>query len=160
MLVYNHDVASLVKRLRRFSVEMHKSVSSNVSSMSEADKGRLASYLGSAKAFKSWVISQPELDLPESSPAAQELGDTPLFSEPENLDIDMIQQLMRNLEIELVNSQSARMPANLTVHDAGRFDVIVTKVENFLNDFVENQNLDLPESSPRESMTGQGQLGV
>lgn len=160
MLVYNHDIASLVKRLRRFNQELHKSVSSGVSEMNNADKGRITSYLTSAKALKSWVVAQPELDLPESSPAAEEIGDTPSFEEPENLDVAMIMQLLRTLEIELVNSQSARKPAGLTVHDAGRFDTIVAKVESFLADFVEGENLDLPESSPREEMTGPGRTGV
>lgn len=160
MKVYNHDIASMIARLRRFKQELHKSVSAGLSEFSTADKTRLLSYLASIQKFKNWVIAQPELDLPESSPREFDLGDAPKYTVIENLDIESIMRLLDVLEIELSNSQSARKPAGLTIHDSARFDTVVLKAHTFVNEFMSGENLDLPESSPTAAMSGAGQIGV
>lgn len=161
MKVYNHDIVSMVTRLQRFMKEMNLSVSSNLSELSEADKGRLVSYIENLKKFKDWVVDQPELDLPESSPREFTVEETTEVIDIENLDITQIGRLLHVLIIEIGNSQSARKPAGLTVHDSKRFDTIVAKLESFLEDFIgQEQGLDLPESSPKSPMSGAGQSGV
>lgn len=160
MKVYNHDIASMIARLRRFKQELHKSVSANLSEFSNADKVRLVTYLESIQKFKDWAVAQPELDLPESSPKEFDLGETVKFAEIENLDITAVMRLLDVLEIEMANSQSARKPAGLTKHDSVRFDNVVTKIHTFIEDFVSSENLDLPESSPATGMSGAGNVGV
>lgn len=160
MKVYNHDIASLVLRMRRFKNELFYSVSSNLSEFGNADKIRLNSYIESIKKFKKFVITQPELDLPESSPKEINLPAALELPEIENLDIATILALFDVAEVELVNCQSARKPSGLTSHDALRFDTIVKKIELFLAEFVADENLDLPESSPTAPMVGAGNVGV
>lgn len=160
MNVYNHDIASMIARLRRFKQELHKSVSASISEYSNADKTRLLSYLISIQKFKDWVVNQPELDLPESSPRLFELGPAPILSVIENLDTSVIMRLFDVLEVEIANSQSARKPAGLTSHDSKRFDDVIIKVHTFLEDFLKGENLDLPESSPMALMPGHGHTGI
>jgi len=161
MKVYNHDVSNLVRRMRRFKEEMVKSVSSGVSELVSHDYVRLNSYLAAIKFFKAWMVSQPVLDLPESSPEEIELGEMPEAQMVDNDDLALIIKLFELVEYELVNSQSARRSTGLVSHDALRFDSYVEKIERFLADFVDNTNpLDLPESAPAVEMTGSGRLGV
>lgn len=161
MKVLNHDIASLVKRLRRFKKEMVKSVSSNVSAVGEHDLKRLNSYLEAIKAFKNWMISQPSLDMPETSPREIDLGVDGLVFDMENDDLGIIVDLMNTIEMELVNSQSSRIATGLIQHDSLRFDTYVSKIEKFLTDFVATNNpLDLPETAPSAAVTGAGSTGI
>lgn len=161
MKVYNHDVANLVRRMRRFKEEMIKSVSSGVSELISHDYERLNSYLEAIKFFKAWMIAQPVLDLPESSPEEIELGEMPEALLVDNDDLTLIIKLFELIEFELVNSQSARRSTGLVSHDALRFDSYIEKVELFLTDFVDQTSpLDLPESAPSIAMTGAGRTGV
>lgn len=159
--VLNHDIASLVRRLNRFKSELHKSVSSGVSEISAYDMTRLKAYLNSLSEFKAWMIAQPLLDLPESSPFEQDLGEPAELGDVENDDIDAVLKLLNLLELELVNSQSARLSAGLGSHDAVRFDMMMTKMGNFLNNYVGAAgSLDLPESSPGFIVSGPGKSGI
>lgn len=159
--LYNHDIISMLARLQRYMKEMNLSVSSNLSELSVADRTRLESYIENIKKFKAWVIEQPELDLPESSPRAFTFEDADAVVDIENLDITQIGRLLNVLMVEMASSQSARKPAGMTVHDSLRFDTIVTKIESFLADFIgEDDGLDLPESSPKSPMSGVGNTGV
>src|SRR6266700_801934 len=64
---FNHDVVGVLNRFGRFITELIRSDSSNLNSMSAADKGRLASYLDAADAYLAYVVAQPVLDLPKTS---------------------------------------------------------------------------------------------
>lgn len=159
--VYNHDMAGLVSRINRFIVEMHKASSSSLSEMSEADVGRLKSYLGALRAYHGWVTSQPELDLPETAPRLITLEPFPSIGDVENEGINDILRMMILMRDELVGSQSARRPSGLVAFDSGRFLAIVSKVENFLEQYVAVATpLDLPESSPQAPVSGPGFQGV
>lgn len=161
MKVYNHDLYALVKRMRRFKYELVKSVSANLGEASNHDMARLASYLDAMKAFKAWMVAQPELDLPETSPMELSVGESPELPAVDNDDFDVIVKLLNLLELELVNSQSARRATGLVVHDSVRFDAMVEKVESFINNYMAAANpLDLPESLPVAPMAGPGRTGV
>lgn len=161
MKVYNHDIYGLVKRLRRFKFEMIKSVSANLGEASAHDMRRLESYLSAMKEFKAWMTAQPELDLPETSPMEMSVGEAPVLPEIDNDDLDVIFKLMNLLELELVNSQSARRSTGLVSHDSDRFDALVAKIENFIGTYMATANpLDLPESLPVAPMAGPGRTGV
>lgn len=161
MKVYNHDISGLVKRLRRFKFELVKSVSANLGEASSHDMLRVATYLQVLKDFKAWMIAQPELDLPETSPMEIELGEKQVLPPIENDDLEIIVNLMELLEAEIVNSQSARRSTGLVVHDSTRFDAMILKIESFISDYMANNNpLDLPESQPSAVMTGPGKVGV
>lgn len=161
MKIYNHDIANLIKRLRRFKVEIVKSVSSGISEMGEHDLLRLNSYLDCAKSFKKWMVEEPILDLPETSPMEIVLEEMPVLSEIENDDLSLVHTMMNLIESELLNSQSARRSTGLISHDAIRFDTYITKIENFIDGFIVPVSpLDLPESSPSTPMSGPGNLGA
>jgi len=161
MKIFNHDIASLVRRLRRFKEEVVYSVSSGISEMGEHDLARINSYLVAAKSFKAWMVAQPILDLPETSPMEIELASMPELSTIENDDLALIHNLMNLTEQELLSSQSARRSTGLISHDSARFDSYIIKMENFLVNYVAaNAPLDLPESSPSFAVSGQGRTGV
>jgi hypothetical protein len=161
MKVLNHDIVSLIRRMRRFEIELEKSVSSGISELSKFDLDRLASYIKTIKEFKGYSVAQPELDLPESSPLEIDLGEMNELKDVENDDIAFMLNLFRIFKIELVNSQSARRSAGLISHDSVRVDSYIQKLEDFISKFVEATNpLDLPESSPMVQSSGAGNTGI
>ena len=161
MKVRNHDIVSLIRRMRRFEIELAKSVSSGVSELSKFDLDRLAKYIEAIKKFKAYSVAQPELDLPESSPLEVDLGEMPDLVNVENDDIAYILNLFRVFKIELINSQSARRSAGMISHDSVRIDTYIQKLEDFVGKFVGETNpLDLPESSPMVPITGAGATGI
>ena len=159
--VLNHDIAGLNSRFNRAIVEVYKSVSSGVTSYQTADIGRILSYLNAIDAFHKWVIDQPQLDLPESHPREYNLDADPAVTAVEN---DAANDILRMLElgrIEIVNSQSARLPAGLINFDSIRLTAIVDKVRKLVTDYIGKvQPLDNPESSPQREKSGPGLLGI
>lgn len=160
-IVYNPDVAGLQRRINRFIVEMSKSASNQFSMMNEFDQTRLASYLDAVKAYVTWVTSQPQLDLPETSPKTYTLDPDPTWELVENESIVDIIRMLETVRTEIVNGQSARMPSGFLSFDVSRVLSVVTKIEAFLNDYVKLITpLDLPESSPSRASSGAGSGGV
>ena len=161
IVVYNHDIAGLQRRLNRFIVEMLKSVSNSGSLMNDYDKQRLISYLAAVRAYVGWIVSQPLLDLPETSPRLYELDANPVWDLVEN---EAIIDVVRMLELsrdEVVNSQSARLSSGLNKFDEARILAMITKVENFIREYIEKITpLDLPESSPMRVAATAGKVGV
>jgi hypothetical protein len=157
MIVQNHDIAGLVRRIRRFKYEAYKSNSAGLMFTTEKDLERFESYLLALEAYFNWMVDQPMQDLPESHPTDIDLGESEKFELPENEALaDLIHQLDA-LEQEIGLSQSARMHTSIMEPDEIRFREITLKISNFLNDYVRNvQPLDTPESSPKRTMTGKG----
>ena len=162
MQIYNHDLYHLVKKIRRFKFELVKSVSSGLSESNQYDLARLNSYLDALEVFHQWIIDQPELDLPETSPMAITLPDAAELPAPiENDDLALIVNLMDLMEGELVNSQSARRSTGIVIHDQNRYLAMLAKIRAFLSTYVASSNpIDLPESSPLAEMSGPGRMGV
>jgi hypothetical protein len=161
MIVYNHDVVGLYDRINRFLEEVNKSVSASGSYITDPDKNRLRTYLAAVQSYHDWVMSAPELDLPETHPREYTLKEVPVLAEPESEIVDDIQRMMVVMRDELTNSQSARMHSKLNVFDSARLIAVVEKVNRYLTDYVEQATpLDLPESSPAMLMTGPGRTGT
>lgn len=160
MKVQNHDIVGMIRLMRRFEKELEKAVSSGVSELSKFDLDRLVSYVSALKKFKAFSVTQPELDLPESSPMEIELGDLEPLKDVENDNIAYLLNFFRVFKIELVNSQSARRSAGLIEHDSTRFDSYVAKVEEYIKYIGDTSPLDLPESSPMVEVSGSGNLGI
>lgn len=160
-IVYNSDVAGLHRRINRFIVEMAKSASNQSSLMSEFDQNRLSSYLSAIRSYVGWIVAQPQLDLPETSPKEYALDADPEVPVVEN---EAIVDILRMLEVareEMVNGQSARMPCGLIKFDVARLDAIISKLESFLQNYVSVVTpLDLPESSPSRPIQSKGATGV
>lgn len=161
MMTYNHDIIGIYNRMNRFIVELVKSQSSGGSEMKLADQTRLTDYLVNLNGYLTWVMAEPELDLPESHPIEW------TFEEPsetiivENEEINDIVRLISLARAELINSQSARDSSKLKPFDERRLRDIITKCQNFLENYIKALTpLDLPESSPNELMSGLGQVGV
>lgn len=159
--VYNSDVAGLHRRMNRFITEVMLSASNQSSYMSSFDIDRLRKYLGAVKSYIAWVTSQPQLDLPETSPREYMLDADPVIAVVEN---EAITDILRMLEVareEMVNGQSARWPCGLMVFDVNRVLAIIAKIEAFLTDYVEKITpLDLPESTPSRAVSPKGSTGV
>jgi hypothetical protein len=161
VVVYNHDIAGIQRRVNRFIIEMVKSVSNAGSLMNSYDQSRLSSYLGAVRAYVGWVVSQPQLDLPETSPRQYILDPNPTWELLENESIVDVVRMMELIRDEVVNSQSARNASGLTKFDETRLLAVVTKVENFLTNYISIITpLDLPESSPMRTASTSGQTGV
>lgn len=159
--VHNHDVALIVDKIARFVTEVYKSVSSYISGVNKFDKARLISYLDSIDVVHDWVLSVPELDLPETHPKDWEVEAFPVTTDVENDSVNQIVRLFAVAYEEVINSQSARQPAGLTIHDSARLRAYVEKVRKFVLDYVDKATpLDLPESAPQEAGSGHGFRGV
>lgn len=160
-IVMNHDIAGLCRRINRFIIELHKSVSSGVHEVNEFDQERLNHYLAAIRAYRGWIVDQPHLDLPETHPRPIELGSNPDVTAVENESVRDVITLMELCRDELTNSQSARYPAGLISFDDRRAMALVEKCQKFLDDYIAKiLPLDLPESSPLQPMSGPGAVGV
>ena len=159
--VYNLDVTYLADKISRYAGEVQMSVSSNVAFVNEFDMGRLQAYLDDIDAAIAYVTAQPQLDLPESHPMMNAIQPFPAMRDMESDEWDHVIRLMRSGYIELVNSQSSRLGAGLMPFDARRVSALVAKTRAWLNDYVSKRSpMDLPETSPQQSMSPAGKLGV
>lgn len=161
--VYNHDIAGLYRRINRFIVELARSTSSSGSQMSSFDQRRLATYLDAVDAYKGWVVSQPQLDLPETFPRKQPLEAAPVILDSD-LENESVIDVIRMFEVardEAINSQSARQASGMVSFDDTRLTAIIAKARSFLETYIAVVTpLDLPESSPVREMTKPGAVGV
>lgn len=160
-IVYNHDVAGLQRRINRFILEFARSQSSPWSEVQAHDFERAKSYLAALRRYKDWVVSQPQLDLPETHPREYVLETNPETPQIENESVRDLIVLFELLRDELTNGQSARVGSGLISFDARRFDAVVEKAERFLDEYVEVVTpIDLPETSPMRAITPAGSGGV
>ena len=159
---YNHDVVGMYYRINRFIEEAQKSQSSSVSLTNAFDVTRLSTYLDSIDRYHAWVMAQPQLDLPETTPRLYQLDagpDVGVTLESDDLD-DIVRMLVLTRD-ELVNSQSSRNGSGMQSHDSVRLTAIVAKCRAFIESYVKPTTpLDLPESTPMRSVTGPGRTGV
>lgn len=161
MEIHNHDVAGLIRRLRRFRYETVKADSSMLADVNKFDLQRAKSYITACRTYLDWIVAQPQLDLPESAPRGFQLPDSKDLPEPENESLYDVVNMYDALEEEIANSQSARMGSGVISHDEGRIRAILDKLDNFILNYVEpTQPLDLPESAPKRESTGDGRKGV
>ena len=159
--VYNLDVTYLADKIARYAGEVQMSVSSNVAFVNEFDMGRLQNYLDDIDAAIAYVTAQPQLDLPESHPILNAIQPFPAMRDMESDEWDHVVRLLRSGYIELCNSQSSRLGAGLMPFDARRVSALVAKTRAWLNDYVSKRSpMDLPETSPQQSMSPAGKLGV
>lgn len=159
--VYNADIVGLYDRINRFIEELVKSVSSGVSLTNEFDQVRLGLYLDAVDRYHDWIKAQPHLDLPETAPKPFVLEDPPVIPNLENESINDVIRLLTAARDELVNSQSARLPCQMLTFDSIRMTAIIEKTRRLLIDYIaQTEPLDLPESSPKEIMSGPGRVGV
>jgi len=161
MIVYNHDVAGLYRRMNRCISELLHSVSGSTSNVNAADRDRLQTYLQAVRAYHDWVVAQPELDLPETHPRSIELETPPDTSKVENESIRDVVTMIEVARDETINGQSARNSAGLIKFDSSRLIAVIEKAEAFLKDYIETTTpLDLPESSPMREITKSGRKGA
>ena len=159
--VRNDDVAYINDKLCRFAGEVYKSQAADVSGFNPFDQQRLNQYLDSVDAATSYVVAQPQLDLPESSPQDVPTADFPQVTDTENDEVDQVLRMLKRSHVELVNSQSARNAAGLIGFDESRLRALVQKCRNFLNDYIASQTpQDLPETSPQSATAGAGRTGI
>lgn len=159
-VTYNHDVAGLVDRVERIKYELIKSQSANVTETISYDLGRAKMYLDYADSYKAYVVGQPALDLPESSPREIELRDAHPVPEMENPEIRDLIRLFEVLRTEMVHSASSRLGSGLNIFDSGRYDQISGKARKLIEHIENATPVDMPESTPRTPSTGPGRGGV
>jgi hypothetical protein len=155
--LYNDDILGITDRIDRFLQEINKSQSANLSEYHAADLGRLKSYLSNLTVYVDWVVGQPQLDLPETSPLSLEIPALPDMPEADNPMVKDIIRLVVRMRGEILRSQSARRSTGLVKFDEERMRAVIAKCENYLEAYVEAVNpIDLPESSPDVPVTGPG----
>lgn len=145
----NHDILGLARRINRFIHEIVKSQSAEVPGVQGADSIRLKAYQNALTAYKTWVIAQPQLDLPKTHPFEYPLSDPPDISGLASDSLTDVTNLLGKLRDELIESQSSAIASGLEEPDALRFDKIMDKINAFLTDYIEQTSpLDVPESAP------------
>lgn len=158
---HNDTIAQADEWIMRIMIEVRKSLSANVTSVNQYDLTRLYDYIDKSEAYMEFVQSQPLPDLPETHPLTRPLRESVDISGIENPIAKEILIQLERCRLELRNSQSGRLPATLLPPDYKRFKDYMTRLRNFLKNFVEQHNtVDLPESSPQYEMTGQGNVGI
>ena len=161
MAVNNQDIAGLHARLNRFLREIHKSASSGLAAITTPDMARFKSYLNAVTVYQTWVVGQPELDLPETHPRVYTLEVITPLSDVNNEAVNDFLRMLENTRDELVNAASARRAAGLSASDSKRLSDNITKATSFLVDYVEPITpLDLPETSPAAVSSGVGTTGI
>jgi hypothetical protein len=156
----NTDVHSIFRRANRFIAEISKAQSSNISQTTPFDIVRVKSYVASMRSFLNHIVNQPWLDLPETGPMPIALpGEEPLprMENESSYDVCLLFAMLRD---ETANSQSSRLPTNLIKFDYDRAVKILDKIDSMLAYINASEPLDLPESSPREVLTGPGATGI
>lgn len=161
MEIYNDDIVGIYNRVNRFVIELIKSASANVNDINEHDNIRIVNYLNSLQAYINWVVSQNQLDLPETHPKTTTLEDAPAIPLMENLMIKDLIGLFLRARDEIINSQSARNSNGLIPFDLARINAVIQKSRAYLVDYVEKViPIDMPESTPNSPTTGGGNTGV
>ena len=159
--VNNQDIAGLHARLNRFLREAHKSASSGLNTITTPDMARFKSYLNAVTVYHTWVVGQPELDLPETHPRTYTLEANPVLGDVNNEAVNDFLRMLENTRDELTNAASARRAAGLSAADSKRLTDNTTKALSFLVDYVEPITpLDLPETSPDAVSSGSGTAGI
>lgn len=159
--VNNQDIVGLYNRINDFIYEMFKSVSGQTSEVNEFDQARLTTYLDAIDTYHNWIMNQPHLDLPETSPRIYPLRDPDELPIVENENINDITRMMTIARDELTNSQSARLAAGMVSFDSARLTAMIEKMRRFLVDYIQVATpLDVPESSPQMASTGSGRGGI
>ena len=159
--VYNHDIVGLYNRMNRFLVELQKSQSSSLSKMVSFDQYRLVSYLDALDTYHAWVVGQPQLDLPETTPRFYSLEAGPEIVDTESEEVNDAVRLLVLARDELINSQSARQGSGMVSFDSVRLTAVIEKTRQFLVTYIQVATpLDQPESSPMKPVTGPGLGGV
>ena len=161
MEINNHDIVGMYNRMNRFLTEMNKSTSSQTSEVNVFDFTRVNEYLNAIDVYHGWVVGQPQLDLPETSPKTYVLEDAVVFDQVENENINDIIRMFTLSRDELINSQSARVPAGLNKFDSSRLTAVIEKIRLFLSEYVDTSTpLDMPESAPKRARSGLGRTGI
>jgi len=160
LVTLNMDIHGLVRRLFRFGVELFHSQSNGLVDLREADRARLISYLDAADAYIAWAQAQPQADMPETHPHAWKL-DAPILPTGVEVENDSLIDILSMIDIfarEALACASTRQPNRFTTHDEKRFKDYITRVRNFVTQYIDTQlPLDLPESTPQEPVAPPGQ---
>lgn len=160
-MVYNHDIYGIVRRVDRFRAELTHAVSAGVHHFRAADLERFKKYSEALTTYVDWVVAQPQLDLPESHPQPVQVEPAPEMPNPENESIEDLVYMLDILRIELVNSQSARLPQGMISFDEDRMRAMIEKYNRMITDYIEViLPLDMPESSPKDALAPKGKLGT
>ena len=157
---YNTDVHSISRRLNRIVNELVKSQSSGVSQTMPFDLTRVKAYINALLAYAEYITTEPLLDLPETAPEEMELPPHPVVPSMENDSVWDIVNLVAIARDELENSQSSRLGTNFVRFDYERLQATMRKALNLVAYIEAAEPLDLPESMPRDAMTGPGNRGV
>ena len=160
--VLNQDIAGLVERVDEVIFEIAHSQSANLTDMRPFDRTRIDEYNAMLNRYAAWIANAPMVDRPETHPRQYPIK---YISEAVSIDVENkgLRDLMRSYQAiisEMSNSQSAKQGNGLTVHDKRRFDLEMTKIENFLVEYVDQtQPLDMPESAPSSDAVQPGLRG-
>jgi len=161
LTVLNFDIAGLLNRMNRFIEECYKSVSSSGSDVNQFDKSRLIKYIDAIDFYHDFVIAEPQLDLPETTPTVYTVRAGMETPEVENEMCNDMIRVFKVLRDEMSNCQSARQSSGLIVHDSVRLRAMTERCRQYLIKYInEVAPLDMPESTPQEPDSGHGRRGI
>lgn len=161
LIVHNMDIVGLNNRINRYIEEMYKSNSSSVNNVSDADKNRMVEYIDALDGLHDWIIAQPQVDLPDTTPKDYAIKKGIDIVEVENEPINDMIRMFLVMRDELGNSQSARIGSGLIKQDSKRLTDMTERCRKFYIEYILKYTpLDYPESSPQEPTSGHGRKGV
>jgi len=151
----NMDLASLVRYIDRYILELANSTSSGTTDWRDADINRLKAYLEAIKMRKQAIFEQPQLDCPKTNRVAYVINDCPVIPAMDNDNVRDVCEILVMIREELAQAPgSVNIPNGLAAPDAARFDVYIQKLEQYISTFLEPvEPIDLPETSPQAPPT-------
>jgi len=152
-ICYNMNIAGFANRINRFMQELIHSQSANTNDYNAHDVTRTQEYLSALSSFIDWVVGQPVLDLPKTTPQEIEIGEMTELQQVQNEMITDMVYYFQTLRDEALMAQSVRQSTGFMQQDEQRFRSVITAMTQYIENYVAAHNpMDMPESSPTEEM--------
>lgn len=161
MEVLNPDLVGVDALYNRIMEECYHCNSSSINEINKHDKIRNLSFLSALRYKFDYLEGLDELDTPKVHPRPYATRADAVVELVEN---EAINELLIKYGIardELRNSASARAGSGIKGFDLTRQRALLTDIENYLTQYVENSlPLDFVESSPRRAVSPKGKTGI
>lgn len=149
--VSNMNIAQLADRLAAYIAEIEGCQSKDHTMVSDADLGRIRTYIGSVDSVLKYIESAPELDMPNYDPTLillkpvpDPVGENGFF---ENSHIQHISRLFRGFHNEVTSGNSARMVSGIDANELARYKTYTANALAYIDGPVTDINPgDLPET--------------
>jgi len=146
--VRNTDVKWVVDHIKVFVRQMEKSSSARHWGMNTDDQKRAKQYIDRTIKAIEHVISQPDMDTPQTDPESLDILPLPSAEEIVSPAVRRLVRYFRIMHNELVRSQSAQQSGGLSNPDVARARNYMARATNLIDTYVAGEEaMDIPEGT-------------